>query len=69
METYERLLTPSEVAELLATSEITLSRWRRDGQGPPWIRLGIQVRYRRSCVESWLDDQTTKPGSDSGLVE
>ena len=32
----------------------TLQRWRAQRIGPPFIRLGNQVFYRREAVREWL---------------
>lgn len=49
------LLDSHEVAALLKVSESTLSRWRADEKGPPFLRLGGITRYRLDAVETWLD--------------
>lgn len=52
------LLTPAELAELARVSPQTVRRWRFDGDGPPAVRLGHRtVRYRRSDVDTWIDDR------------
>lgn len=48
--TQERLLTPQEVAERWALSEDTLRRWRSEGCGPNYVRLGGRIRYRLAEV-------------------
>jgi excisionase family DNA binding protein len=52
------LLTPDEVARWLGKPKATLYAWRSRGRGPRGIRVGNALRYRRSEVERWLDDQT-----------
>jgi predicted DNA-binding transcriptional regulator AlpA len=32
----------------------TLSRWEARREGPPCMRIGRKVFYRRSSVEQWL---------------
>lgn len=49
------LLTPQQVADLLALPLGTLASWRCRGTGPRFIRLGRCVRYRPSDVEAWLN--------------
>ena len=49
------LLTEAEVAELLRVSERTVRRWRAEGTGPPAVRVGKAVRYRRRAVDEWLE--------------
>jgi excisionase family DNA binding protein len=51
------LLTEAEAADLLTVSVQTMARWRKEGEGPPWFRLGGRVRYRRDELLSWLEQQ------------
>jgi excisionase family DNA binding protein len=53
--TDDVLLTEAEVADLLRVSPRTVRRWRNEGTGPPALRVGRRIRYRRSAVEAWLD--------------
>ena len=39
--------------ELMVTAD-TLSRWEARREGPPCMRVGRKVFYRRSRVEDWL---------------
>jgi hypothetical protein len=32
----------------------TLQRWRAQRVGPPYIRMGRQILYRRAAVREWL---------------
>ena len=53
-----KLLTPSEVREILKVSLPTLARWRAPEspiEGPPWIKVGDQIRYPDDELQSWLD--------------
>jgi hypothetical protein len=55
------LLTEQEAAELLTVSAVTLARWRKEGIGPRWFRLGGRpagpIRYRRDELLQWLEEQ------------
>jgi excisionase family DNA binding protein len=54
---YAELLTVAEVAEMTRLSVGTLRWWRSVGAGgPPSIKLGRRVMYRRADVEKWMDD-------------
>jgi predicted DNA-binding transcriptional regulator AlpA len=64
------LLTPAEVAERLGVSQKTLANWRScpscaPSGSPRFVKVGRQVRYRRSDLERWLDanahDRTPVP--------
>lgn len=41
----------AELAERWGISRRTLQRWRRDGEGPPFLRLGRRVFYRLTDIE------------------
>jgi hypothetical protein len=51
-----RMLTSSEVAELLCVTPSTLSRWRSLGVGPRvyWLTATCP-RYREDDVRDWLE--------------
>lgn len=50
----DELLTPQEVAAYLQIPRQTLYAWRNRRTGPPGIRVGRHLRYRRSDLLSWL---------------
>ena len=43
-----------ELAALLGRSPRTLHRWHTRRVGPPRIKIGTLVVYRRIAVEQWL---------------
>ena len=49
------LLDSREVAAYLKVSESTLSRWRADRKGPPYLRMGSIARYRLDQIDAWLE--------------
>jgi excisionase family DNA binding protein len=53
----DALLTPQEVADLLRVPVVTLQTWRAHRRGPRGHRVGRHIRYRRSDVERWLEEQ------------
>ena len=54
----DQLLTTAEVGLLLRTPDATLRYWRYAGIGPRSFHLGPRgVRYKRSDVLAWLDNQ------------
>jgi predicted DNA-binding transcriptional regulator AlpA len=54
-----RLLTEKELAGLLAITVSALRRWRYEGRGPKFLKLGSAVRYPSEGVEGWL---ASRPG-------
>jgi hypothetical protein len=65
----DKLLTEIQAADLLRMSSRTLQAWRGQGVGPPFIRAGRAIRYRRSDVMSWATDNTVKPKPPSAQVD
>jgi predicted DNA-binding transcriptional regulator AlpA len=52
------LLTEEEVSRLLSLSMRTLQVWRVRGGGPPFVRCGRSIRYRKCSVVDWIDART-----------
>lgn len=53
-------LTSTDLADWLAVPVATVYRWRYVGTGPSGVRVGRHVRYRRSAVEQWLHNRTSR---------
>ncbi|MCF6317555.1 MAG: helix-turn-helix domain-containing protein [Marinosulfonomonas sp.] len=49
-----------ELARQLSVTTDTLARWATQGIGPPRIRIGRRVLYRRTSVEKWLTEMERK---------
>jgi excisionase family DNA binding protein len=53
----DRLMSLTDVSEILGIPVHTLYRWRHKGIGTVGYRVGRHVRYRREAVEAWLEQQ------------
>lgn len=54
MEKPEKMVPPAVLADELGVTESALAKWRTDGNGPPYCKLGHKVvRYPRSGIEAW----------------
>lgn len=53
-----KLLTPGQVADMLAIPVTTLARWRNERRELPWVKVGRVVRYRPEDVQRWVNDHT-----------
>ncbi len=51
----DEVLTESELARRARVSISVLRKWRREGQGPRFLKLGRLVRYRAQDIQAWLD--------------
>lgn len=47
-------MTRAEFAEMVGISADTAARWESRRTGPPCVRLGRKVLYRRGAVHEWL---------------
>lgn len=54
----DEFLTTNQVAAHLGFASVTLEKWRNARMGPPFLRLGRAIRYRRADLEQWLASQT-----------
>jgi len=54
----DRLLSPTTVAAILGVPRQTLLNWRNKRHGPPGIKVGRHLRYRRGSLNAWIDEQT-----------
>ncbi len=43
-----------QAAELIGMSRRTLEKWRGEGTGPPFLKLGRRVLYSVADLEEWL---------------
>jgi helix-turn-helix protein len=51
----EEWLSTAGLSEMLGRIPAsTIRGWRLAGIGPPYVRLGGLVRYRRSAVDEWI---------------
>ena len=58
MNTFDKLLTPPQVAELIGLDHRTLANWRASGaERLPYIRVGGRIRYDRADVKEWLESK------------
>jgi predicted DNA-binding transcriptional regulator AlpA len=57
----DELMTLKEVAAIVGVPEATLRYWRHLGTGPHSFRIGRSVRYWRTEVALWLEEQSGNP--------
>ena len=58
------LLTVDQAAVYLGLARSTLNKWRCQGEGPSFIKLGRAVRYRTVDLEGFLERSMSKSTSD-----
>ena len=49
-----KLLTDRDVSVVTGSARSTLAKMRLRGDGPPWVRVGVSVRYPEDALADWL---------------
>jgi excisionase family DNA binding protein len=55
----EEWVSPAELADEIRRPVQTVYAWQHKGTGPKAYRLGRHLRYRRSDLEAWLEQQAS----------
>jgi predicted DNA-binding transcriptional regulator AlpA len=61
--TPQRLLNERQVADSCAISVLTLRKWRTEGRGPRFVKIGTLVRYRPEDVDAWIESHESQRAS------
>lgn len=61
---YQPLINDKEAAIFLGMSVTTLRKWRVEGRGPRFYRLGRSVRYAIPDLESFRESNQVLPWED-----
>jgi len=56
-ETVMSTLKVKDAAAHMGLSASTLNKWRTQGRGPRFVKLGRSVCYRAADLDAWMDDQ------------
>jgi hypothetical protein len=63
-------ITESELARRASVSIAVLRKWRREGRGPRFLKLGRLIRYLAGDVDVWLHSHafggSKQPGAKDG---
>ena len=54
----KNLITPKQLAELLAVNENTIAKWRVQGNNPKFVKIQRNVRYAANDVDRWTNERT-----------
>jgi excisionase family DNA binding protein len=52
----EKLLSTEEAAGFLNCQPQTLNRWRHEGKGPRYFKVGRLVRYSENQLKEWIGE-------------
>ena len=57
-------LNNREAAEYLGLKAATLNKWRVYGDGPPFLKVGRLIQYRRSDLDAYLSGRLMRSTSE-----
>jgi len=57
-----RAVSESELARRADVSIAVLRKWRREGRGPRFLKLGRLIRYLVRDVDAWLEAHAVDGG-------
>jgi predicted DNA-binding transcriptional regulator AlpA len=57
-----KLLDEASAAELLGLQRKTLTRWRWEGRGPSYCKIGGAVRYRADDIQAFIAESAVQHG-------
>ena len=52
-----------DAAAYVGFKQPTMRKWRREGTGPAYLRIGRAVRYRIADLDRFLDESLVSPRS------
>lgn len=58
----DKLYLANDPALAVIGSYWTMARWRSQGQGPAFVKLGSRVAYSGAALTEWIERQTVRPG-------
>ncbi len=64
-----RLLDTQAASALLGCSTAALAKFRTERRGPPYVRVGRLIRYRRLDLVRWVKSRLVLPRGDSHTLE
>jgi hypothetical protein len=50
-------LTEKKMSDWIAVSKSALRKWRREGLGPPYVKLNRMIRYPLADLKIWLNNR------------
>lgn len=57
------MMSEKEVSEWLGVTKGAVAKWRTDGTGPAYSRMGKLIRYAPADVDAWI---TARRGVNNG---
>ena len=59
------LVADEDADPIFGNSKISRGRWRSQGRGPPFIKIGRKIFYRREKLADWLRNRELNSTAES----
>ena len=59
------LVADDDADPIFGNSKITRGRWRREGGGPPFIKIGRRIFYPRGKLADWMRSREARSTAES----
>jgi hypothetical protein len=61
----KKYLTPDEASQLIGAAKQTMARWRVEGIGPQFIRVGRKIMYAVEDLILWMNSRRVSSTSEA----
>ncbi|MEO0696853.1 MAG: helix-turn-helix domain-containing protein [Pseudomonadota bacterium] len=58
-------LSNAQAAEYLGLKAATLNKWRVYGEGPPFIKVGRLIQYRKADLDDYLSSRLVRSTTEA----
>ena len=65
----KQFLSTEELSQLWNVSTNTLRKWRWEGKGPRFVKLGQRVVYRHADIEAYAENNLFASTTEAGQVQ
>lgn len=59
-----QLYSPARTAEILCVAAATLRKWRWEGKGPRYVKIGRKVAYREIDITVFIETKVRQSTSE-----
>ena len=59
------LVADDEADSIFGNTKVTRGRWRREGDCPPFIKIGRRIFYPRDKLADWIRSREARSTSES----
>ncbi len=63
------LITSKTARTRLGVGDVTLWRWRKEGTGPRWCKMGARIMYELHSVNEYIEQRLQEHSSARSLAE